>query len=117
MHAFSQSQACPQQLHCCSLHPSPHCPSSCHPLQVGNSQKQKWLHALGLVPAAEMTPEALQAVPEGTTKCPYGGGKGGGEGGRKRPVGEEEDTDLGNGWVGLDLLVGLLCRDKGAMQG
>lgn len=39
--------------------------------QVGNGKKQKWIHALGLTPAMEMTPEQLTAVPEGTTKCPY----------------------------------------------
>ena len=63
--------------------------------EVGNPAKQKWLHALGLAPAVEMTPEQLQAVPEGSTASPYAAGGGGeegeGPGGRKRGVKEEED--------------------------
>lgn len=39
--------------------------------EVGNSKKQKWLHALGLTPSSDMTPEQLTVVPEGTTKSPY----------------------------------------------
>ncbi|KAL4423189.1 hypothetical protein ABPG77_000322 [Micractinium sp. CCAP 211/92] len=39
--------------------------------EVGNPNKQKWLHALGLTPASQMTPEQLTAVPEGSTVCPY----------------------------------------------
>lgn len=39
---------------------------------VGNTVKQKWLHALALTPASEMSPEALTAKPAGTvTSCPY----------------------------------------------
>ncbi|PSC76403.1 Zinc finger CCCH domain-containing 64 [Micractinium conductrix] len=33
--------------------------------------KQKWLHALALTPAAQMTPEQLTVIPEGSTPCPY----------------------------------------------
>jgi hypothetical protein len=40
-------------------------------LQVGNASKQKWLHALGMSPSTEMTPEQLTAVPEGTSPCPF----------------------------------------------
>ncbi|KAL6784615.1 CGL125 [Auxenochlorella protothecoides x Auxenochlorella symbiontica] len=39
--------------------------------QVGNGAKQKWLHALALTPAAEMTPEALQVQPPGSTGNPF----------------------------------------------
>lgn len=38
---------------------------------VGNTLKQKWIHALGLLPACKMTPEALMALPEGATPSPY----------------------------------------------
>ena len=38
---------------------------------MGNTAKQKWLHALKLVPAALMAPEALNARPADTTDCPY----------------------------------------------
>jgi len=38
---------------------------------VGNHSKQKWMHALGLTPASEMSAEALSAVPQGTTGSPY----------------------------------------------
>lgn len=38
---------------------------------VGNTAKQKWLHALGVTPAAKMTPEELGAAPQGATKSPY----------------------------------------------
>jgi diadenosine tetraphosphate (Ap4A) HIT family hydrolase len=38
---------------------------------VGNTSKEKWLHALALTPAADMAPEALQALPQGATPCPY----------------------------------------------
>lgn len=31
---------------------------------VGNVAKQKWLHALGLLPAADMDVQALQQKPE-----------------------------------------------------
>lgn len=41
------------------------------PAQVGNTGKQKWLHALGLTPAGEMTPEQLTAVPDGSTANPF----------------------------------------------
>lgn len=39
--------------------------------EVGNADKQKWLHALQLVPASEMTEESLKSVPPGTTESPY----------------------------------------------
>lgn len=62
--------------------------------QVGNAAKQKWLHALGLTPAASMAPEALTAIPPGTTACPYGAA-----GSRKRaadgPGEGDGDDDLG----------------------
>lgn len=38
---------------------------------VGNPEKAKWLHALGVVPAAQMTTEALHARPAGCTESPY----------------------------------------------
>mmetsp|Transcript_25623 Transcript_25623/g.48535 ORF Transcript_25623/g.48535 Transcript_25623/m.48535 type:complete len:637 (-) Transcript_25623:202-2112(-) len=38
---------------------------------VGNSKKEKWLHALGLQPAAQMNAPQLFAVPPGSTICPY----------------------------------------------
>ncbi len=38
---------------------------------VGNTLKQKWLHALGVVPASQMTPEELSTSPPGATKSPY----------------------------------------------
>ncbi|KAH7619036.1 hypothetical protein Ndes2526B_g05985 [Nannochloris sp. 'desiccata'] len=38
---------------------------------VGNTTKQKWLHALGVVPASQMTPEELSTSPQGATKSPY----------------------------------------------
>jgi len=56
---------------------------------VGNKNKQKWLHALALTPANEMSAEVLHAVPAGTTPCPYtsapriGGGGGMDTGGQK----------------------------------
>lgn len=37
----------------------------------GNSKKEKWLHALGLQPAAQMNAPQLFAVPPGSTICPY----------------------------------------------
>lgn len=57
--------------------------------EVGNTSKQKWLHALALTPAAEMTPEQLTAVPEGTTKCPYEVAS------RKRGADAMDDEQLG----------------------
>lgn len=38
---------------------------------VGNSSKQRFLHALALVPAAEMDAETLAARPANTTSSPY----------------------------------------------
>lgn len=38
---------------------------------VGNNSKQKWLHALALKPASQMEPEALSAVPAGSTGFPF----------------------------------------------
>eukprot|EP00891_Asterochloris_glomerata_P004628 jgi/Astpho2/4628/e_gw1.00067.405.1_t len=38
---------------------------------VDNPGKQKWLHALGMVPAAVMDLATLHLQPEGTTPCPY----------------------------------------------
>lgn len=38
---------------------------------VGNTGKQKSLHALGLQPAALMAAAELQQTPAGTTPCPY----------------------------------------------
>ena len=39
---------------------------------VGNAdKKQKWLHALSLVPIETMSPEQLAAEPENTTDSPY----------------------------------------------
>lgn len=37
----------------------------------GNAGKAKALHALALVPAAGMEPDALTARPPGTTACPF----------------------------------------------
>ena len=37
----------------------------------GNAGKAKALHALALVPAADMAPEALTAKPADTTACPF----------------------------------------------
>lgn len=53
---------------------------------LGNAQKQKSLHALALVPASEMDPQALAAQPEGTTASPY-------DVSRKRPM--EDEAGLG----------------------
>lgn len=53
---------------------------------VGNTKKQKWLHALSLTPASEMSPEVLQTAPPGTTPCPYHVSD------RKRPMFDEGDT-------------------------
>ena len=39
--------------------------------ELGNTSKQKSLHALSIQPAAEMEPSALQQKPAGTTPCPY----------------------------------------------
>ena len=38
---------------------------------MGNPDKQKSLHALGLQPAARMDATTLQQKPAGTTPCPY----------------------------------------------
>lgn len=38
---------------------------------AAGSGAAKWLHALGLPPAALMTTDALAALPDGTTPCPY----------------------------------------------
>ena len=38
---------------------------------VGNAAKSKWVHALGLEPAANMNQEELLAKPEGATASPY----------------------------------------------
>ncbi|CAD7695123.1 unnamed protein product [Ostreobium quekettii] len=35
------------------------------------TQGQKWLNALQLVPAADMTPDKLHEIPENSTPCPY----------------------------------------------
>lgn len=57
---------------------------------VGNKNKEKWLHALALTPANEMSGEVLHAVPAGTTPCPYTSapsiGGGGGIGGQQGMV-------------------------------
>lgn len=39
--------------------------------EVGNSAKQKSLHALNVQPAVEMEAAVLQQKPAGTTPCPY----------------------------------------------
>ncbi|KAK3270266.1 hypothetical protein CYMTET_21316 [Cymbomonas tetramitiformis] len=38
--------------------------------KVGNSSKQKWIHALGLQPALQMAPALVHAIPAGSTSCP-----------------------------------------------
>jgi hypothetical protein len=38
---------------------------------AGNARKAKALHALALVPAAAMAPEALAQAPADTTACPF----------------------------------------------
>ena len=38
---------------------------------VGNTGKQKWVHALGMQPASEMDAEILQQKPARTTACPF----------------------------------------------
>ena len=38
---------------------------------VANTGKQKWLHALKLMPAGLMAAENLNARPADTTECPY----------------------------------------------
>lgn len=38
---------------------------------VGNASKARWVHALGLEPAANMSTEDLCAKPEGSTESPY----------------------------------------------
>jgi hypothetical protein len=38
---------------------------------VGNAAKAKWVHALGLEPAAKMSQEELGTKPEGATASPY----------------------------------------------
>ena len=58
---------------------------------VGNANKQKHLHALGLMPAVDMDQKALTARPEGASDSPYGGAANG-----KRPL-EDEDAELGEG--------------------
>jgi diadenosine tetraphosphate (Ap4A) HIT family hydrolase len=65
---------------------------------VGNTLKQKWLHALGLVPAAEMDQETLTAVPAGTTSCPYEGR--GVTAGIKRGAAEGGVAGIGNEGAG-----------------
>ncbi len=35
------------------------------------ADKAKSLHALALVPAIEMDPESLSAIPDGSTPCPF----------------------------------------------
>lgn len=57
---------------------------------VGNPNKQKSLHALGLAPAVDMDRKALTTRPDGASESPYGGGRPGG----KRPL-EGEDSELG----------------------
>jgi hypothetical protein len=50
---------------------------------VGNAGKQKFLHALGLVPASTMSPEQLAQQPDGCTPSPF-------EMAAKRPAQEQE---------------------------
>ena len=38
---------------------------------VGNDRKERWLHALALLPAAKQPPSALQQLPPDTTRNPY----------------------------------------------
>lgn len=59
---------------------------------VGNAAKQKWLHALGLAPAATMTPEALSAAPAGSTPSPYAAAAAS----RKRSAAAADDDGLGD---------------------
>lgn len=56
---------------------------------VGNPNKQKALHALGMTPAVDMDQKALTARPEGSSDSPYAGSRAG-----KRPL-EGEDSELG----------------------
>jgi len=52
---------------------------------VGNQDKQKWIHALGMVPCASMSVEQFSLIPPDATGCPYTGQA-------KRGL---EDDDLG----------------------
>jgi hypothetical protein len=38
---------------------------------VGNASKARWVHALGLEPAAKMSTGQMCAKPEGSTESPY----------------------------------------------
>lgn len=38
---------------------------------VGNQKKQKWIHALGLVPCENMDVEQFTSIPADATQCPY----------------------------------------------
>ena len=38
---------------------------------VGNAAKQKWMHALAVVPACDMSSQDLSAIPPGSTPSPY----------------------------------------------
>ena len=58
---------------------------------VGNTSKQKFLHALALIPAAEMDAKALTVQPPNTTASPYEEASSG----RKRPFEALADNDGG----------------------
>lgn len=59
---------------------------------VGNAAKQKWLHALQLVPASQMSEESFRSIPPGSTKSPYVQSP---VDSRKRPLQAEGDSTLG----------------------
>ena len=58
--------------------------------EVGNTSKQKFLHALGLVPAADMDLATLKARPANTTPSPYEEAAAS----RKRPLDHEGGDDM-----------------------
>jgi hypothetical protein len=53
---------------------------------VGNDRKERWLHALALLPAAKQPPSALQQLPPDTTRNPYDAPPGGPNGGSGKNV-------------------------------
>lgn len=67
---------------------------------LASPSKAKALHALGLVPAADMTPEQLAALPEGCTPSPYdaAAAAAAGKRGQRQGDGEQEVVPDGQDW-------------------
>ena len=64
---------------------------------VGNDRKERWLHALALLPASRQPPSALQQLPPDTTRSPYDA-RGGANGGSTDAAGGDAANFAGVRW-------------------